>query len=313
MLSSQPCRGRCVKILVWGNPYSVRLFEELFESDRDICIVSGTEEADIFYRIWGWRLTRDRAEIARTFVQVLRGKKVVFHWIGTDVLRAMRTAHRQERLVNPKSLIKRLASGFAKKKFTHWAVASWLQGELSTIGISSSVVPIVSPLVDAKPLPMPEQFTVLSYLPDFRPTFFGADIVYQLAELNPDVRFIIVAAQKSSINLPNVEVRGWVNHQTMDSIYKESSCLVRLAEHDGLALMVLESLARGRYVIWSYDFPHVFKARTLAQAQKALLQVKRKTRPNFEGAEYVRTEFSLEEAKQMMKNGFLRLMSGNTL
>jgi glycosyltransferase involved in cell wall biosynthesis len=301
-----------VKILVWGNPYHVRLFEELFESDRDICIVSREEEADIFYRIWGWSLTRDRPEINRTFVQVLRGKKVVFHWIGTDVLRAMRTAHRQERLINPKSLIKRMASSFVRRNFTHWAVASWLQEELSTIGISSSVVPIVSPLVNAKPLPMPEQFTVLSYLPDFRPTFFGADIVYQLAELNPDVKFVIVAAQKIWKNLPNVEVRGCVDQQTMRSIYRESSCLVRLAEHDGLALTVLESLARGRYVIWSYDFPHVFKAKSLAQAQRALLQVKHKTRPNFEGAEYVRTEFSLEEVKQMTKSGFLRLMSGNT-
>ena len=205
-----------------------------------------------------------------------------------------------------------MASGFVKKKFTHWAVASWLQEELSTIGIRSSVVPIVSPLVDAKPLPMPEQFTVLSYLPDFRSAFYGADIVYQLAELNPDVRFIIIAARKN-LNLPNVEVHGRLDHRTMGSIYKESSCLVRLAEHDGLSLTVLESLARGRYVIWSYDFPHVFKARTLAQAQKALRQVKDETRPNFEGAEYVRTEFSLEKVKQMTKNGFLRLMSGNTL
>ena len=301
-----------MKILVWGNPHHVRLFEQLFEGDRDICVVSREEEADIFYRIWGWRLTRDRSEINRTFVQVMRGKKVVFHWIGTDVLRAMRTARQQERLISPKSLIKRMASSFVKRKFTHWAIASWLQGELSTIGIRSSVVPIVSPLVEAKPLPMPEQFTVLSYLPDFRPTFYGADIVYQLAELNPDVRFIIVAAQKSLKNLPNVEVRSWVDRQTMDSIHKESSCLVRLTEHDGLASTVLESLARGRYVIWSYDFPYVFKARTLAQAQKVLREVKDKIRPNFEGAEYVRTEFSLAKVKQMTKNGFLGLMSGNT-
>jgi hypothetical protein len=242
----------------------------------------------------------------------MRGKKVVFHWIGTDVLRAMRAAHRQERLISPKSLIKRMACSFVKKKFTHWAVASWLQEELSTLGIRSSVVPIVSPLVDAKPLPMPEQFTVLSYLPDFRPAFYSADIVYQLAELNPDVRFIIIAARKRLKNLPNVEIHGRVDHRTMGSLYEESSCLVRLTEHDGLALTVLESLARGRYVIWSYDFPHVFKARTLAQAQKALRQVKDKTRSNFGGAEYIRTEFSLEKVKQVTKNGFLRLMSGNT-
>ena len=301
-----------MKILVWGNQYHVRLFEQLFESDKDICIVSREKEADIFYRIWGWRLTRDRPEINRTFAQVMRGKKVVFHWIGTDVLGAMRTAHRQERQTNPKSLIKGMASSFVKRKFTHWAIASWLQEELSTIGIRSSVVPIVSPLVEAKPLPMPEQFTVLSYLPDSRPIFYGADIVYQLAELNSDVRFIIIAARRKMKDLPNVEVHGWIDHQTMGSIYEESSCLLRLAQHDGLALIVLESLARGRYAIWSYDFPHVFKARTLTQAQDALRQVKDKTRPNFEGAEYVRTEFSLEKVKQMTKSGFLRLMSGNT-
>lgn len=302
-----------MKILVWGNPYHVRLFEQLFESDRDICIVSREKEADIFYRIWGWKLTRDWdwTEINRTFVQVARGRKVVLHWIGTDVLTAVRIAQRPKWPASPKNLIKRIGLSFVKRRFVHWAVAPWLREELSTIGIHSSVVPIVTPLVDAKPLPMPEQFTVLSYLPDSRPISYGADIVCQLAELNPDVRFIIVAARKSLKILPNVEVHSWVDHRTMGSIYKESSCLVRLAEHDGLPKTVLESLARGRYVIWSYDFPHVFKARTLAQAQKALLQVKDKTRPNFEGAEYVRTEFSLEKVRQMTKNRFLRLMSGN--
>lgn len=297
-----------MRVFVWGDPYLARLVKELFKNDEDICVIPTEREADVFYRIYVRWFFRNWGEMKRTYVQALRGKPVVFHWVGTDVLFGIKKARKLTKLgADPKNLVKGLLFDFLRGKFVHWTVAPWLGEELSAVGISSKVVPLVSPLVDASIVPLPEDFTVLAYLPDARSGFYGADVVYELAKLNPDVRFIIVATEQSPKDLPNVEARGWVDPPTMNEIYIQSSCLLRLVEHDGLPRMVLESLARGRYVIWSYAFPYVHQVRTLAQAQEALEQVKGETEPNVEGARYVHTEFSLEKVRWRIKKEFLGL------
>src|SRR5690606_9877205 len=49
---------------------------------------------------------------------------------------------------------------------------------------------------------------------------------------------------------PNAEARPWVDD--MNSVYPEITAMVRLTTHDGTSFMAVESIARARYVLWSY-------------------------------------------------------------
>ena len=41
----------------------------------------------------------------------------------------------------------------------------------------------------------------------------------------------------------------------MEEMYRKISVLVRLPEHDGLSLMLMEALAKGKQVVYRYEHP----------------------------------------------------------
>jgi len=63
--------------------------------------------------------------------------------------------------------------------------------------------------------------------------------------------------------------------------------------------MVAESLARGRYVLYSLPFPYCEKATELNECKEKLATLLRKKELNLAGAEFVRTRFDPE--KNIMK------------
>ena len=165
-------------------------------------------------------------------------RRIVKHWIGSDVLRA------REPLVHEQN-----ATGLVE----HWAVAAHLVDELAEAGITASVVPLsVVDTVAATPLPGPP-LTILSYLPTRKFDFYNGATVLSLASRFPDVRFLIVGDDGTGRGASkNVEFLGY--QREMDSIYARSHALLRLPRHDGLSYMVLEALNHGRQVIWNLPF-----------------------------------------------------------
>jgi hypothetical protein len=59
--------------------------------------------------------------------------------------------------------------------------------------------------------------------------------------------------------------------------------------------MVAESLARGRYVLYSLPFPYCEKAAGLNDCKEKLAALLRKKEINFAGAEFVRAELGPEK------------------
>ena len=160
------------------------------------------------------------------------------------------------------------------------------------MGIESTVVRLLPRRLEAEILPLPQRPAVLSYWQDFRPQFYRADLVMELARRFADVPFYIVGAAGDGVSNPppNVEFLG--NVADMEPIYAKTTVLVRILEHDSLSAMVLEAIARGRYVMYSETFPHTFEVRTLEQASACLAQLRTQRQPNEAGARHVRENFS---------------------
>jgi glycosyltransferase involved in cell wall biosynthesis len=217
------------------------------------------------------------AEAAR-----MRRIPVIVVWAGTDVLNAA---------ANPFDMAVIKRGGY-----DNLAVAPWLVDELRTIGVEAAYVRVGVASVSDPIAPLPSEFRVLTYLPEPRRRFYGEERVYAIARALPDVPFVVLGPGKRSPEAPsNVAFEGNVN-DVSDRI-DASTVLLRLPEHDGTSLLVLEALARARHVIWTHAFPGVRYAADTEHALLALREMCQAHRdgrlaPNEQGRNYVAAEFS---------------------
>lgn len=188
------------------------------------------------------------------------GKKIIIHWIGTDVLIAQKKYLDTGKVINSDIL--------------NLAVSEDLCKELRSIGVSSEYVPIVPPCIPYPPAPeMPESHAVLAYLPEGREAFYGWQQIKFLATHFPNIPFFIVANNGIEENdIPsNIEFRGFLPHSELETLYSQISILLRLTEHDGLPVMMLEAQGMGRKVIHYNNFP--FALRPADKSDQALLEL----------------------------------------
>ncbi len=227
-----------------------------------------------------------------------KGKKVIAHWIGTDVVELRRHIEQA----------KQLPEHVEKSVDLHLADSPQLQQELKSMGVESTVIRLLPRRLEANVLPLPPQMTVLSYWQDFRPQFYRADMIMELARRFADVKFRVVGATGKDVAAPppNVEFLG--NVSDMEAIYANATALIRILEHDSLSAMVLEAMARGRYVLYSEPFPHTLEARTLEQASACLERLRTQRQPNEAGARHVRENFNWRGEVQRLKDVYRSLL-----
>ncbi len=245
--------------------------------------------AGVAHMVWG-------GDVAASVVARLLRKQLVWHWIGSDVLAYARGRGWRQRLR------RYLAERVVK---LHLADSPELAEELAALGLESTVCRLLPPSIEAEPLKMPDRFRVLSYWFDDRLSFYGGDIVFEQARRLPDVEFLIAGAHgRGAPHLPNVRFLGRV--KDLDPVYAKTSVLLRLPKHDSLSVMVLEALARGRYVVYNKDFPCAMRADTPDQVHAALLELRERTEPNDEGARMVRRQFSLRNEADAAGTAYAR-------
>jgi hypothetical protein len=208
------------------------------------------------------------------------GRPIIKHWVGTDVLRSG----------EPESLRQN-----ALGRIEHWADAPWLADELATVGIRAKFVGL-SPVAEVPEMALPPApLTVLTYLPEDKYEFYGAQIVYELARRMPEARFLVLASERRGRATPeNIEFIGL--HDDMEPVYAKCHALVRMPDHDGMSQMVLEALNHGRYVVWNYALEGVARAADSAEALVHLQGLAAHLRagtlvPNDAGRAYVRRDF----------------------
>lgn len=214
----------------------------LYESKRNklirrLCYIKQISNCDCLYFVGGI----DGSNLLLKAAELME-KKIVIHWIGTDVYNLL---HNNSYLSEyPKNII-------------HLSGSKLLHDELEKCGISSSIVPIVPFNMDFTISKMPENHAALIYLPSGKEAFYGVDLIKKLAEAHKDILFHIVANDYcAELDFPNVVFHGRLNLDEMSQLYDQISVLIRLPEHDGLSMMIIEALIKGKTVLYKYEHPY---------------------------------------------------------
>jgi len=273
---------------LFGSKYHINLLKQQLNNSNDFIYPRILEinlsnfylklsQVDIYHGIYAWYNWK------QYFLAKLLGKKTICHWIGSDILQVLK---------NRKSRLKvKLLDGIID---LHLAGSETLVEELRTVGIKAQWMPLVSQIEVVSIPPFPQRFSVLSYVSDTRPEFYGMSFICKLAQEFPDVDFLIVGTKGRELEKKsNVAYLGW--QKDMRKIYNRTTVFLRFPQHDGLSLSVLESMAFGRQVIWNNKFPYCHYARTYDEAKKALIKIKNNPTANYEGARYVREEFNTKK------------------
>lgn len=223
------------------------------------------------------------------------------YWIGTDVLDTLRDCRERN-----------LTRAFSVSLTHNWHIAGSqrLVDELAEVGIDASHVSI--PMARKKvryPRPLGRAFKVLTYIPEARPTFYGAQMILAVAQQLPTVHFDVVAGSGHWLRspAPNLHFHGWQGN--MQDWYDEASVVVRMVEHDSVGGTVIEGLLHGRHVIYSYPHEHCTHVTfgDVAGLRDALSHLQKMHEagclgPNFQGWEYARKEYDAGDISRKFEN-----------
>lgn len=224
------------------------------------------------------------------------GKKVVFHWIGSDWYEC-----------NRRPALRALFRAVRRGVDLHIADAPWLVDELAAAGLEACLVPTISENMAAALEPMPARFTLLAYMPDRRRDFYGWPVIKLVAERFPDVEMVTAGGAAEPASPPNVRFTGLVDGEAMGRLYREASALVRPTSHDGLSQMVLEALLRGRQVVWSRAFPYCLHATRAQEFVAAVARLASHCPANVDGSRYVAEHYSAGAAARALAAAYEEL------
>lgn len=214
-----------------------------------------------------------------------RNVPVFVIWAGSDVAKAENDPFGLE-------VIK-------QEHFINLSDGPWLVDELRSIGVEAEYLPLTAVGCGGPVKPFTGEFRVLTYLPEPRRDFYGADLVYAAARAMPDVPFMVVGPGGADPGAPsNVEFCGMVDD--MQARIDASTVLLRQPQHDGKSMLVLEVLSRARHVVWNYEFPFVHTARNLQDVIAELerlraLHARGELELNHGGRAFVLENFSRED------------------
>jgi glycosyltransferase involved in cell wall biosynthesis len=305
-----------VRILVCGNPYHVEVVKQLIGNIENIKVVESSylysNDVDVFYWIYGFP-----SFLAKKISFWINNKPLlIVHWIGTDVM-SLISPHTPLETFN--KLITKTVEKIKYDKIINLAGSPWLKMELKSQGINAYHFPLTT--LDIKKLKRPyvtqKDIDVLTYLPKSRFQFYGGNHILKLAKELPQFTFVVImpdildARKLPKSSLPNLKFHARMSFDEMQNMYSRSKCFLRLTEHDGLSLSVLEALYYKLQVIWSYNFPHVIHVErdNLDKLKNVLICVLNDYHLNEEGHKYVISNFSTDNVKERYRKLFLLLLS----
>jgi len=212
-------------------------------------------------------------------------KRIVFHWAGSDVMYAR------------KAFENKIAVREYIEKSTHLACSPWFVDELATMNIPARFIPLNTAIPgQGREFPMPDIFSILTYIPQNEEKFYGLEHIIQLARRFPEIPIRIAGMATYPRLLPdNITLLGWIRNMP-EEICRNTVC-VRMPEHDGLSFFVIESLVNQRYVIYNQRFDPCIYASDDQSLQEKVFELKLKSErhelvSNLEGMEYVLKNFN---------------------
>lgn len=267
--------------------------------------------ADIIYWIFG-----PGPDMVNFFSQWLNPhKKIIIHWIGSDVL------YLKEKLTTSK--IRKKAYYLIwlfinnrqsmQKKVFHFASSKWLVTELKDMGIKSSYLPISS--IDDNFLSTEcgnseRQFDFYAYFPYYSPEIYSGKLILEIARRMPERKFVFVHPDLTDNDVKTLDYPANVTafpkqtHEEILKIFRQTKCLLRLTRHDGLSMGVLEALASQMQVLWTYVYPHTIKIdlSDIPAIEKTMTDVITNWQCNLEGKQYVSDNFNSAAIRAIYDN-----------
>lgn len=214
---------------------------------------------------------------------------VIMNWVGTDV-QVARVAVETNQFIES-----------YRSKAIHFCEVKWIQDELKEIGINAAIQNFAAFPLAPEVTPFPtEQLSVITYINDARKEFYGIKEIISLAMRFPTIHFYIVGTAATTYEPlpPNMSALGWV--ENLSRYFEMCQVAIRFPEHDGLATFVLESLAKGKQVLYKYPLTGCVHTPTTESLTLAMEQLQKDFNagvlsPNREGAQYIQTAFNTEE------------------
>lgn len=222
----------------------------------------------------------------KVIIAKLLNKKVVMHWIGTDILEFKKSKY--------KIIIRKFVD-------IHLACSKRIVEELEEYKIKANNIPIVPLNMNFNLSKTPKQHAALFYLPTNREEFYGIKYLYNLAKKFIDIKFFVVGNEKIEFKEKNIINLGKLTLDQMDELYNNISILIRIPKHDGLSIMLLEALMRGKFVLYCYDFPFAYKADSIESATTYFSKIiKQKPTVNKGSREYVLKNYNINTIKEKL-------------
>jgi glycosyltransferase involved in cell wall biosynthesis len=256
--------GRPRRVLLHGLPYFCNKLAAILKDESwDVrhhprhtpfelaALVGDLSRCDLAFT-WGGRISMGKFLWVARF---LGKKKLVLLWSGSDVLFA------QQELAAGKM------DSWVKEKI-HWAVSPCLADEVRSMGLSCEYVQasFIQPV--EVPAPLPGEFSVLVYVPGLeKANLYGLDQILEVADTLRSVKFTLVGwtSGQGFQTRPNVKIHGRVSD--LSPFIERATVIWRPVRHDaGISFMVLEALAQGRQVLYSYPFPACTRVNTAEAA-----------------------------------------------
>jgi glycosyltransferase involved in cell wall biosynthesis len=183
-----------------------------------------------------------------------RKKKLILQWMGTDALLAMDRF--EKRTIDRKYI----DYGY------NFVDSMWLMEEVKSLGVAAEYMHFKS--VNVVPNKhVYDKISVISYVAENRQTFYGMKQIAEIAKEFPEIEFNLYGLTYSEFpTTPNVHLQGWVTPEKFQEHLKITPIFLRLTDHDGFSVSVIEALGFGCEVIWSLpsDFTHLAKNTTEA-------------------------------------------------
>jgi len=211
-------------------------------------------------------------------------KKLMMTWVGTDVTKTKKLTSVNELYLN-----------YAH----HYCEVEWIQKELKELNIGAQILNFFN-FKEKKELQFPDskQLSILCYISKNREKYYGWDAVIHSAIQNPNVSYHIVGTEGLGDQPSNVHCHGWVSD--MEPYFNEVHCTIRFVEHDGLSGFVLESLYRGKQVLYSEPLTHCIYVKNDDELSEQIATMSNKLMEgedllNVGGADYIDQNFSREK------------------
>ena len=215
---------------------------------------------------------------------------IIMNWAGSDVSIASKDI--SESIENKKYI----------QNVTHHAVAPWLKEELKEIGINAKYLPYLHFDKKTTPkIPNSESISIITYISEKDPDFYGLPIVKKLAERHPNCSFTVVGMNGEDSN--NLSYKGWVNN--MDEMMNQHHVALRITKHDGLSNFILDGLSLGRTVIYNQKLEGTKTGMNLEEISSILNEIDPKNWSlSTVGIDFIRTNFNENKVYSLILKEF---------